>query len=74
MTDEGSAPEPCFDEYCAQVWHENAHMATRRSARPEARSARTWCAVTLVCLTAYAQRQWDAPARANLRREFDRLR
>lgn len=27
-----------------------------------------------VWLTAYAQRQWDAPARANLRREFDRLR
>jgi len=68
-----SAPERRFDEYCAQVREEYAHV-------PDViyRAARSTILADFVrrdplYLTAYGQQQWDDPARANLSRELRRL-
>ena len=68
-----SAPERRFDEYCAQVREEYAHV-------PDViyRAARSTILADFVrrdrlYLTAYGQQQWEDPARANLSRELRRL-
>jgi len=68
-----AAPERRFDEYCAQVREEYAHV-------PDViyRAARSTILADFVrrdrlYLTAYGQQQWEDPARANLSRELRRL-
>lgn len=68
-----SAPEARFDEYCVQVREEYAHVPedTYRTARSEILAG--FARRDGLYLTAYGRREWDEPARANLRRELDRL-
>lgn len=68
-----SAPEARFDEYCAQVREEYAHVgdpayrAGRRAVlEPFLRRDRLY-------RTGHAHRQWERPARVNLARELERL-
>lgn len=68
-----SAPEGRFDEYCAQVRQEYAHVA-----QESYRSARSAILADFVrrdqlYLTAYGQQEWDEAARGNLHRELARL-
>lgn len=68
-----SAPQPRFDEYCAQVRQEYAHVdvAAYRDGRlailePLARRDTLY-------RTGHARRTWEQPARVNLAREITRL-
>lgn len=68
-----AAPEPRFDEYCAPVREEYAHVPDQayRQGRhavlePFQRRGRLY-------RTGHAHRQWERRARLNLARELDRL-
>ncbi len=68
-----SARPDRFDEYCAQVREEYGHVpdAVYRQARSAILA--DFIRRDRLYLTAYGQQEWDEPARANLRRELDRL-
>jgi len=68
-----SAPERRFDEYCAQVREEYAHVPEDRYRAARSAILADFVRRDRLYLTAYGQQEWDEPARGNLRRELDRL-
>ncbi len=68
-----SAKPERFDEYCAQVREEYAHVPDDVFRPARATILGDFIRRDRLYLTAYGQREWDEPARANLRRELDRL-
>jgi predicted metal-dependent HD superfamily phosphohydrolase len=68
-----AAPVARFDEYCAQVREEYAHVPTAHFARARAEVLRPFLVRDHVYRTAHARARWEPSARENLARELSRL-
>lgn len=68
-----SADPGRFDEYCAQVRAEYAHVPDAAYAAGRAAILRPLLERPRLYATTAAHRDWDGPARTNLRRELARL-
>lgn len=68
-----SAPTPRFDEYCAQVRAEYAHVPPAEYASGRSAVLRPFLVRGHVYLTAHARHAWEDAARENLARELTRL-
>ena len=68
-----SAPTDRFDEYCAQVRSEYAHVPTAQYAAGRTAVLRPFLARRHVYASAPARREWEPVARENLAREISRL-
>ncbi len=68
-----SAPVARFDEYCAQVREEYAHVPVARYAAARTEVLRPFLVRDHVYRTAHARAEWEPSARENLAREITRL-
>jgi predicted metal-dependent HD superfamily phosphohydrolase len=68
-----SAPVARFDEYCAQVREEYAHVPAALYATARSEVLRPILVREHVYRTAHARAQWEPSARENLARELTRL-
>ncbi|GGB17042.1 hypothetical protein GCM10011492_03520 [Flexivirga endophytica] len=68
-----AAPAGRFDEYCAQVRAEYAHVPDAAYATGRSDILTVFVDRAEVYRTAFARDAWTAAARANIRREIDRL-
>ncbi|MGL5862941.1 MAG: HD domain-containing protein [Phycicoccus sp.] len=68
-----AAPLARFDEYCAQVRDEYAHLAGARYALARSRVLRPLLGRRHLYATGYARAAWNGLARENLARELTRL-
>jgi len=68
-----AAPVVRFDEYCAQVRAEYAHVPAAVYARERSAVLRPFLARDSVYRTEYARSTWGSAARENLARELTRL-
>lgn len=68
-----AAPAGRFDEYCAQVRAEYAHVPPQRYARARALVLEPLLARPHIYATAWARATWEPLARENLARELSRL-
>jgi predicted metal-dependent HD superfamily phosphohydrolase len=68
-----SAPVARFDEYCAQVREEYAHVPVALYATARAEVLRPFLVRDHVYRTDHARTQWEPSARENLARELTRL-
>jgi predicted metal-dependent HD superfamily phosphohydrolase len=68
-----SAPVARFDEYCAQVREEYAHVPAALYATARSEVLRPFLVRDHVYRTAHARAEWEPSARENLARELTRL-
>jgi predicted metal-dependent HD superfamily phosphohydrolase len=68
-----SAPVARFDEYCAQVREEYAHVPVALYASARSELLRLFLVRDHVYRTAHARAEWEPSARENLARELTRL-
>jgi predicted metal-dependent HD superfamily phosphohydrolase len=68
-----SAPVARFDEYCAQVREEYAHVPVALYSTARAEVLRPFLVRDHVYRTAHARAEWEPSARENLARELTRL-
>lgn len=68
-----SAPPQRFDEYCAQVRDEYAHVPAEDFARGRTAVLTPFATRPRLYATTVAHERWTDAARTNLRRELDRL-
>ncbi|QFQ29917.2 hypothetical protein EEW87_005620 [Janibacter melonis] len=68
-----SAPPQRFDEYCAQVRDEYAHVPAEDFARGRTAVLAPFATRPRLYATPLAHERWTDAARTNLRRELDRL-
>jgi predicted metal-dependent HD superfamily phosphohydrolase len=68
-----SAPVARFDEYCAQVREEYAHVPVALYATARSEVLRPFLVRDHVYRTAHARAEWEPSARENLARELTRL-
>jgi predicted metal-dependent HD superfamily phosphohydrolase len=68
-----SAPVARFDEYCAQVREEYAHVPAALYATARSELLRPFLVRDHVYRTAHARAEWEPSARENLARELTRL-
>ncbi|HET7821259.1 MAG TPA: hypothetical protein VFL10_07010 [Ornithinibacter sp.] len=68
-----SAPVARFDEYCAQVREEYAHVPAALYATARTEVLRPFLVRDHVYRTAHARAEWEPSARENLARELTRL-
>lgn len=68
-----AAPVARFDEYCAQVREEYAHVPVARYAAARSEVLRPFLVRDHVYRTAHARVEWEPSARENLARELTRL-
>lgn len=68
-----AAETPRFDAYCDAVRREYAHVADDRYAAGRAAVLGPFLTRESIYLTRHARETWEPAARANLRRELDRL-
>ena len=68
-----SAPVERFDEYCAQVREEYAHVPVALYARARSEVLRPFLVRDHVYRTPHARAEWEPSARENLARELTRL-
>lgn len=68
-----AADQARFDAYCEAVRQEYAHVDDDRYAAGRAGVLGPFLSRGSIYLTRHAREAWEAPARANLRREIDRL-
>ena len=68
-----SAPSQRFDEYCAQVRDEYAHVPAEDFARGRTAVLAPFATRPRLYATTVAHERWTDAARTNLRRELDRL-
>ena len=68
-----SAPSQRFDEYCAQVRDEYAHVPAEDFARGRTAVLAPFATRPRLYATTLAHERWTDAARTNLRRELDRL-
>jgi predicted metal-dependent HD superfamily phosphohydrolase len=68
-----AAPVSRFDEYCAQVREEYAHVPVAAYAKGRGEALRPFLVRDHVYRSAHAREAWEAMARENLARELTRL-
>ena len=68
-----SAPATRFDDYCAQVRREYAHVPDAAYAAARSSILREFAARPQIYRTDHARLAWEPPARVNLDRELGRL-